>query len=519
MSRNRDPRGRLQREGLLANHYRQGSVFTPELAATVSLGPDDTVRDQVPNLLWILGIVLLDGDDGIRKFCHLQKQFISKCREAGCDPDIARLDGQLSTLAAFGSEHQRILEECIEELGSDEVLATGVLGRALSQYPDAPGTWLFENSDDFVIEDIEFIRDCIISYCVSDHVSGIVRLPSLTWLLLTGKLSGPPAFFELIKEYVDDEVISPLLPSMLRSFNLAERQMQQVRDAMAWDEGIEWAKIFWRTNLTLSQCAVEVHTESADLSNSSDEDMASRPVVSGNLLEVLNEHYQLFIDKAIVQHDYIDLYDPSCHEVVCGLVERSFRLAATWAQYPELWNGVYSNFVQRTLIENTIRLKWMGIQEGDIFGKFQEYGRGKQKLHLEMLRDISRSYSEMGIEMPTSTAELLEQYERDIGFQEEYALPVNVGNFEQVNLRQMAQEADVMDIYRTTYQLTSGVAHCEWEFLEHYEMTRCLEPLHRWHMLPLADHMPPTLEFGFLLQNQFQRLIKIALDVLDRHSN
>ena len=133
-----------------------------------------------------------------------------------------------------------------------------------------------------------------------------------------------------------------------------------------------------------------------------------------------------------------------------------------------------------------------------------------------MLADAMKNWA---LKCPLWAAELLTQYEDDIGFQEEYGLSVNVGNFEQTNLRQMAEEAGLADLYRTTYQVTSGVTHCEWEFVEHYEMTRCLEPLHRGHMLPLANHMPPTLEFGFLLQSQFQRLVRIAMEVLEKRSS
>lgn len=516
MSRNRDPRGQLQQDGLLANHYRQGSVFTPELAATLSVNPDDILRDHVPNLLWILGIVTLEGDNGLREFCHLQKRFISKCRDVDCNIEDVRLDGQLTALTKFNSKQQEILRECIEESVSDEVLSVGVLGRALSRYENPPGIWLFNSSEDSPIDDIDFLRACILNYCSSDHIRGIVTLPSVTWLILNDKLGGQPSVFELIKEYVDDEIISPLLPSMLRSLNLAERQILQISDEGGWASSIEWAQVFWRTNATLCPCIVEVD---ANPMEPSDENVLSQDAVSEELLEALTGRHQQFVNQALSDRDCIDLYDPSCHEVVCGVVERSYRLAATWAQYPELWMGVYSTFVQRTLIENCIRLKWMGMQDKDIFVKFQQYGLGKQKLHLQILRDVARRLSDSGSEMPAMFAQLLEQYESSVGFQEEYMLPVNVGNFEQRNLREMAEEAGMMDIYRTMYQVTSGVAHCEWEFIEHYEMNRCLEPLHRGHALPLAGHIPPTLEFGLLLQNQFQMLVEIASEILQNQSN
>ena len=52
------------------------------------------------------------------------------------------------------------------------------------------------------------------------------------------------------------------------------------------------------------------------------------------------------------------------------------------------------------------------------------------------------------------------------------------------SLRDMASECGLLDLYRHAYQLESGVAHSEWWSVEVHAMERCLNVLHRGHLIP-----------------------------------
>jgi hypothetical protein len=52
------------------------------------------------------------------------------------------------------------------------------------------------------------------------------------------------------------------------------------------------------------------------------------------------------------------------------------------------------------------------------------------------------------------------------------------------SVRAMAEEVGLSDLYRTGYQLQSGVVHSEWWSIEMHSMERCLNVLHRGHLIP-----------------------------------
>jgi hypothetical protein len=52
------------------------------------------------------------------------------------------------------------------------------------------------------------------------------------------------------------------------------------------------------------------------------------------------------------------------------------------------------------------------------------------------------------------------------------------------SLREMAGECDLLDLYRHAYQLESGIVHSEWWSVEIHAMQRCLNVLHRGHLIP-----------------------------------
>ena len=57
-------------------------------------------------------------------------------------------------------------------------------------------------------------------------------------------------------------------------------------------------------------------------------------------------------------------------------------------------------------------------------------------------------------------------------------------SFSGVSLRAMADECGLLDLYRHSYYLASGVAHSEWWSVETHAMERCLNVLHRGHLIP-----------------------------------
>ena len=65
------------------------------------------------------------------------------------------------------------------------------------------------------------------------------------------------------------------------------------------------------------------------------------------------------------------------------------------------------------------------------------------------------------------------------------------------------------------FQTNSGVMHGEWWAVKDYELTRCVEPFHRFHLIPTAvDNVDPTLDFGPHLVDRFREVASLGLALL-----
>jgi hypothetical protein len=66
-------------------------------------------------------------------------------------------------------------------------------------------------------------------------------------------------------------------------------------------------------------------------------------------------------------------------------------------------------------------------------------------------------------------------------------IPINLGQWENSDLRKMSEYADVKEIYDLYYNYTSGFVHGTRGALRESVYQKCLNPLHRFHRIPLFD--------------------------------
>jgi hypothetical protein len=83
------------------------------------------------------------------------------------------------------------------------------------------------------------------------------------------------------------------------------------------------------------------------------------------------------------------------------------------------------------------------------------------------------------------------------------------------SIRIMAEECGLLDLYRQTYYMASGVAHSEWWSIETHAMGRCLNVLHGGHLIPSLSLNPGgNVEFATTWIDQLYALIRISLQIL-----
>jgi hypothetical protein len=207
------------------------------------------------------------------------------------------------------------------------------------------------------------------------------------------------------------------------------------------------------------------------------------------------------------------LYDQEREEVHTGLVSRAAREVITALGTPDLWCSEHGAHVGRTLVEARIHLQWMAAQDQDtIYRKYQDFGAGKAKLYSLIAKEIPGDWFATGV---ADAVDLIKRASHSNAVIDHRVIDISSTFADGKSLREMASECGLLDLYRHAYQLDSGVAHSEWWSVEIHAMERCLNVLHRGHLIPslsLSTGGNEELAKSWIIA--LYALIRASLDIL-----
>ena len=189
------------------------------------------------------------------------------------------------------------------------------------------------------------------------------------------------------------------------------------------------------------------------------------------------------------------------HDTVFGMALYATRLLGELSSLA-CATTVHARIVIRTLLEIAINLHYLHkIDTAEVWQEFRSHGSGQAKLallHMDRLgppgfvkmEDVERLANEdMWLEHVT----------------------VNVGHWASRNVRDLATETQLKDLYDRYYPWASSFSHGEWSAVRSTTMTTCLNPLHRLHRVPALE---PPAEPAVL--NDAVELVDTILAALDR---
>lgn len=186
-----------------------------------------------------------------------------------------------------------------------------------------------------------------------------------------------------------------------------------------------------------------------------------------------------------------DLTTPELAEVVGGLLARQVTLATQLAQSPGIWNAHIGPVILRCMTDAYITLAWILRDPVERSRKFVLFGLGQHKL---MLEHRKKQLVAEGID--PSKDELIEAGERWLNSQRwSFLTEVNVGSWSEMPVREMAEEADCLDLYRFAYTPFSAATHNMWHHISRLNLRFCKNPLHRYHKIPIDPDVSPDPDF------------------------
>jgi hypothetical protein len=483
----------------------------------------DWVRTDFPDLLWPVILVALHGDQGAVGFGRVQSLVIEALGEAALGEAGIEFDGRLTSLDRIPEEQRA----AIINLFRTNPVTMGSLPpqvRVLpAMYENLPGSWLLSarppDNDDLAPEaGFTNLIDAMVDVVSDRHRTALVKAAPFGWALQRGRLRLVGDIGEVLINY-------PAIPNnrsradafILSSFLSGKATTQdQFPDREA--HILEWARTFWKQNWRKLPCfpadSLEAERDERDpeVADGAAVDLES---IAMEAMGQVGTLFEAFVAHALDPDLALDPSNAAKHEVLCGLVSRASRSVVATLRAPHTWSGEQGSTVMRVLAETRIVITWMETQVDAIYNQYQNYGRGKAKLtrrHMESLIEA------MGDDVPSDIRELAQRLKEkaggDVGdaFQE-----VSVDStFSGISLRQMAEEAEMLDVYRHVYQPASGVAHDEWWAIEEYAMQRCMNPLHLVHHIPSFEaEFPVTPEFAHLLVAQLDGIMSQVLMILD----
>ncbi len=491
-------RGKEQADGLLAGHFKDGRLYRTPFTSIDVFSLTDWHRDDLPDLLWLAILAAEFGDEAFDRYLTMAGAAAEALQGAGAAKATPMLDGRLLSLEAVPDGKRETVRRLVGPIIRE---ATSAQATALRLCDGAPGSWLLVESwpedERLPLNEAVGALSAAVAATLDEHVDALVKAIHLAARVCLGTMTMGPEMTKRLRDYPDG---GPGADSMVRAafgsiagLPVTAPEIESAR--------IGWAKRFWNTAGRKTPCftAEELVERIRSSKNEDDspldsvnDDAAGSDEEADEAAIVVDARSRIqacveqFLETIDGEPSVIDFYAPARYEVASGLVLRAAR--AVWAVVsdPSLWSSEHSSHIVRQLVETEIVLAWLEQAEADAYVQYQQWGRGRLKLHRRVMAEFAESLPGDAPDFLTaSIARMEDRLGGDVG---EQMIDVSVAStFSGISMRQMADEVGRADLYRLQYQMASGYGHAEWWTIEDEHMTRCVNPLHRFHLMPAVD--------------------------------
>lgn len=432
----------------LSQHTRYKKQLDPPLIAGAgdALNLIDTRRDILPELLWIDSIL---SDFTWGQALNIMYRFLDLADEH-LEDENEYVNGTISSFDLIPVEKRSDFISKISKEDLFEVALPERFRHALALYGECPARWIItewqqKNHADFEIG-IAYLRQAILRlFDMRSPYATRCRMIPLARIFKNGKISVPPdtQLKRLFTKYPNglSENDQALAETMARAMVLTFEA--------EWSKS--WSKYFWQQNYQISACEIaEYLTENP----SPEESLATIE----NIKNALDDLYEFLMNSIL--RIQIDLYNPDKEDVLFGLLSRQFRLFSELSLNIGMWQPEIGQNFHRLMIDTQILMTWLIKREdSELFRRFKDYSLGKQKLfklHIEDRVDTGRLDDEY--------EELVEALSHSIEEEKfEELITIDVGAlFPNMDIRKMAIETDLKEIYDLGYVPHSAAIHGEW---------------------------------------------------------
>lgn len=438
----------------LKKHRKKGRQLVPPFVE-FGISGQSWKDDRLPEMLWA-SLLFTDLERGkALTLCRTLAQKISSLDNPDNYSDVT-----LTGLALIPEkEFLYLLGHIFQDGESKGSLAPLLL---LDGIPGAT-RWQKELKDNNVSEQMQWnaLGKAVLE--TIDHQSEVST--DCRWVRLLCKMMGGKFRFP---EKQEMEIIN--FPNMgdLREVRPSIRANEMMVD-LPHNKKREWPALFWKEVWGKTRC---------DIPNGANSD--------------ITPFSQVTTTRRIVEDVYAELCEHMLKHVESTGIEVKtetvfgmglYALAVTDDVLASLSSErVLGRFALRTIVEIYITLKYLLMKDDDVtWVQYRDFGSGQAKL--AKLKSLERGSTPNFLDM-----EKLEFIANEDKWEE--FLAVNVGHWENTDLRSMAMAIGEKLIYDTYYEWASTYSHAHWGAIREHCFNICFNPLHRGHRVP---SFPPNI--------------------------
>lgn len=453
---------------------RTGGLLQGPMARLENMQFSSWIADALPELLWCtLVITALPREDGLECFRRILRKVAHHKHVLG----NRRLEhSRLAELDA-ASFDLFFVEEC--KIPSVATALAPLL--LLEDLPDR-AHWL-RLLPEVGPDGWDRLADAIAT--TFDHQSQAAtdcRWFKLTTVAAQGNLVLPASMEERRKEFNE-------YPNRgdMRSVRPSIRALEMtLRPGSAGEARTQWLDDFWQEGWRKTDCLLFNPDEKAKI--------VSHKQLFEQLVELSEELTRHFVET--VEHTGVDAKHDSCFGLVFFITHLLF-----FSLKGVVGQTIPGRIILRAAVECHITLAYLVHHDNPtIWMQYRNYGAGQMRL--AFLKRINEE------DVPSFiSTELLEQmanHDTWLEYQD-----IKLGAWANRNLRDMAKDAGEKAFYDRYYDVLSGYVHGNWSAVLHSVFGQCLNPLHRFHRIP----MPPRVLIDDAVPD-LRKICNLALDKL-----
>jgi hypothetical protein len=478
---------------VLSGHKKVGSKFIPPFLQMGEYHEIHWVDDLIPELLWYSLLLLKLG---YKRGIEVGTQSAKIAHDVFRDNSPGNFS-YLSSFNLFNEDEQKNFVSKLKEEKLFEPLVDSI-SPLLNLYPESPIKFLNDININIERETcINLIREAVEkSFNRRSQLSSIIQCNVEYVSQMIGKKHYHvkikiPDFNKLITDFDSDEGQRAASFVRLGVSGLFGRMKESLTD--------RWAKYFWNHSMEIDplEIVIPIYDEKA---------VAELPKLS----KLLHDYDVIIDNGVIIRFNKIpkDLYNKATYEVIFALVARQASLAKRVSRNPDIWDYHIGPLILRSLVDNYINIAWIIKDPENRAIKFVKHGLGQEKLNIE--------HYKINLEKDSLVGKIIDANKEWIETQRYYFLTeVNVGSWSGLSTREMAEQADCIDLYNYAYTPFSACTHSTWNHVGRFNINVSDNPLHKY------SFVPSDIEFEYcfdVLINSAKYITKV-FDLIDNHYN